>query len=205
MNRYAALIPAAGFSSRMGALKPLMPLCGKSVLETTVACFIDAGLTDIIVVLGHEAERIRDSFHGAHPVRFVYNEQYHSGMFTSIQAGTAAMDRETTAFLMMPADCPMVRPETVKKIIRAHEMPGASIVRPTFSGKGGHPTLFSMRYREEIMEGDFPQGMRSLMQKHQEEVLSLPVDDEAILWDMDTPAQYAALRKQIDTTKDTST
>ena len=193
--RYAALILAAGYSSRMGALKPLLPLLGSTVLESTAACFLDAGIPDVYIVLGHEAERIREKFKDAKRVTFVYNPHYERGMFTSVQAGIAAMDINTTAFLMMPGDCPMVKPSTILEITAAHERTKAPIIRPCYQEKSGHPCLFSMRYRNEILSNDFPQGMRTLMQLHQKDVLMQEVEDEAILLDMDTPKQYAFLRQ----------
>lgn len=190
---YAALILAAGFSSRMGKLKPLLPLGGSNVLETTTACFLEAGISDLYVVLGHEADRIRAHYRYAPDVHLVYNQQYRDGMFTSVLAGIRAMAEDITAFLMMPGDCPLVAPDTVGKVLRAHEETGASIVRPTYQGRSGHPCLISMQYREEILHGNFPQGLRTLMNRHAADIESVPVTDEAILWDMDTPEQYARI------------
>ncbi len=194
--KYAGLILAAGFSSRMGRLKPLLPLDNGNVLEKNTECFLHAGIEDVFVVLGYEADRVQRNYRYAKSVRIVYNENYEQGMFTSVQAGVSAMEEDINAFLVMPADCPMVKPDTVCEIVREHEQSGAPVVRPTYLGKAGHPCLISMQYKDEILREDFPQGLRTLIQRHSEAVATAPVSDEAILWDMDTPDQYAFIVEQ---------
>jgi len=193
-GRYAALILAAGLSSRMGRSKLLLPLSGGNVLETTAAYFRAAGIKDIYVVLGYEAERIRNNCREADTVTFVHNEHYELDMFTSVQAGVRAMGPDIAAFLLTPADCPLVAAATVRELIHRHEATAAPIVLPTYQGKAGHPCLVSMQYRDEILRDVFPAGMRTLLQRHAAEVLRVPVPDEAVLWDMDTPAQYEFIR-----------
>ncbi len=189
-HRYAALILAAGLSSRMGQLKLLLPLVGGNTLESTTDCFSGAGLDDIYVVTGHESDRIRNSYRYSNDVHLVYNAHYKDGMFTSVMAGICAMGDDITAFLMMPGDCPLVSPDTVRDVITEHEKTGAPIVRPTFNGRPGHPCLISMQYKNELLGGEFPQGMRTLMQRHAADIVSVPITDEAVLWDMDTAEQY---------------
>jgi len=195
-QRVAALILAAGLSSRMGELKPLLPLGDGNVLESTTASFFKAGVTDIYVVIGHAAARIRDNYKDAGRVHLIYNEVYEAGMLTSVQAGMRAMEEGISAFFMMPADYPLVNQKTIGSLARAFESAAASIIVPTFLGRTGHPCLISLRYREEILGGEFPHGMRTLLQRHEREILYLPVEDEAILWDMDTPDQYERMRQR---------
>src|SRR2546422_774666 len=112
----SAIVLAAGTSSRMGSPKPLLTLGGRPLLERVLETVRDAAVDDIVVVLGHEADRVRDgvSFDGAHAV---VNPAYIEGMSTSLQAGIRAADPRSDGFLIVLGDQPFVQSATINTLI----------------------------------------------------------------------------------------
>lgn len=139
----AAIILAAGFSSRMGgAFKPLLPLGEVSVIERVSTVFYRAGLADIKVVAGHRAQDMLAVLKNL-PVDVIINSDYPSGMFSSVKAGVRAIAPGVEAFFMQPVDIPLITPTTIKKIIAAYRVYKAGVIYPCFNGKRGHPPLIS--------------------------------------------------------------
>ena len=91
MEHVAAIILAAGFSSRLPAFKPLLEVEGRTFLARAVSAFLEVGVTDVLVVTGHRAAEVGVAA-TALAVRPVHNERYEQGMYTSVQAGVAALD-----------------------------------------------------------------------------------------------------------------
>ena len=132
----SAIILAAGFSRRMGQFKPLMPLGEQTLLQWVVRLYRTAGVTDIRVVAGHAAQRIRRALAGR-SVHIVDNPHPARGMFASIQAGVRSLEPGTLSFFVHPVDIPLVRPHTVSRLIhRAGNLP-AQVVYPVFAGHRG--------------------------------------------------------------------
>jgi molybdenum cofactor cytidylyltransferase len=185
----AAIILAAGLSRRMQRFKPLLPLGTKRVIERVVAIFEDAGIQHIVVVIGHRAAEVRQA---AAPlkVHWVENPIYRQGMFTSVRAGIQALPTDCQAFFIHPVDIPLVRHQTVKHLAAAFKDASATILYPTFDGRRGHPTLIRCDLGPPIVEWTGTGGLSSFLQRHESKSLELPVADEAVLLDLDTPDDY---------------
>src|SRR5262245_16406704 len=120
----AAVIPAvvlaAGLSTRMGRPKALLPLTDDDTFITRIIrSFLDAGVDDVVVVLGHEAEAVTDAIvKSGLAARLVVNRAYESGQFSSVLAGLAAIDRPgVTAMLLTLVDVPLVSPATIRAVL----------------------------------------------------------------------------------------
>ncbi len=189
--RISAIVLAAGESRRMGRTKQLLPLEGKFLLQGALDSLQDSEVDDIVLVLGHEAERIRREVH-APRAKIVVNPDYPSGMTSSIRHGLAAVDKTADAFFITLGDLPGIRPAVYNRMIKEFERvhPTKSIIIPVYHAQRGHPVLFSMKYREETLclSGDV--GLREILLKHPEDILPIEVDTDAILTDIDTPEQY---------------
>jgi molybdenum cofactor cytidylyltransferase len=185
----AAVILAAGRSSRMGAFKPLMPMGHETVIEHVIGVFRTAGITDILVVLGHEADRL-NPFLKEHGVRLVVNPDHDRGMFSSVQAGAGRLGDDCRAFFLMPADMPFVRPETLKIMLGAFHESGMDVCRPCYRGKRGHPPLISAKLIKPILTFTESGGMRALLARHQKTSIAVACDDPGILIDLDTPEDF---------------
>jgi molybdenum cofactor cytidylyltransferase len=188
----AAIILAAGYSSRMGTLKPMLKIGDKTILERAIRLFRDLGIEDVIVVVGHGASEIIPIVHDC-GARAIMNEQLERGMFSSVQAGVNALRPESEAFFVLPVDIPVVRPRTIKDLLRAYSNGDSQIIFPAFLGKRGHPPLVSARYRNEILSYCGDDGLRGFFRKHNQHSEQVEVADEMILFDLDTPADYQAL------------
>jgi len=188
----AAIVLAGGFSKRMGHFKPLLPLGDHRPIERVVRMFQDAGVDEILVVIGHRGDEIRRALDPLN-VACVENPDYAEGMFTSVRAGVRALPEHSRAFFIHPADIPMVRWQTVRRLVEAGRSSSAVVLYPTFDGQRGHPTLIRSRLGQQILNWPGTGGLRSFLQEHEAESLEVPVVDEAVLLDLDTPDDYESM------------
>ena len=193
MAEIAAVILAAGYSSRMGAFKPLLPFGASTVLERSIALFRGAGIADIRVVVGHRADDLLPLL-ARLQVRSLFNAHHAQGMFSSVVTAAASLEAESGAFFLLPVDLPLVRPQTVAMLLHAYRRGAGSILYPAFNGSRGHPLLLATSYRQVILSWQGDGGLRALLRQYQEDATSIETGDEGILLDMDTPADYERLR-----------
>lgn len=193
MDDLSAIVLAAGFSSRMGSLKPLLDLGGRTFLGRAVGAFTAVGVDDVIVVTGHRSDDVGPAAAalGARPVA---NPRFAEGMYTSVQAGVAAL-APSRRFFLLPVDCALVRPETVGRLARAGAAARADVVIPVSGGATGHPPLLDAGLRDEIVAADLRGGLRSLLAGHGERTIYVEVADPGVTMDADTPEDAARLRE----------
>lgn len=194
--RIAALVLAAGRSTRMGTANKLLAEVGGSPL---IARAVDAALASrarpVVVVTGHEAERVLAAL-GGRKVTVVHNPDYAAGLSTSLRRGIDALPRDIDGALVCLADMPLVSGATLDRLIGAFSPPeGRAICVPTWQGKRGNPVLFASRFFAEIraLAGDV--GARHLIGDYAELVAEVAVPDESVLTDVDTPEALSALRR----------
>jgi molybdenum cofactor cytidylyltransferase len=187
----SAIVLAAGASSRMGSCKALLSVGGRTLLARAVGAFVEVGVRDVVVVTGCREHEVAAAaaLLGA---RSVPNPGHEAGMFTSVQAGAAAVPAGRR-FFVLPVDVPLVRPETVGRLARAGEAVEAAVVLPEHGGLPGHPPLLGPELREEIFAARPAGGLRELLLSRPERVQRVPVDDPGVLHDADTPRDLAAL------------
>lgn len=191
-GKIAALVVAAGYSSRMGAFKPLLPLGERSMIETAVHGFQAAGIKDIRVVLGHRWQEVTPILQRL-GVTSLINTGYAGGMFSSIVTGVNSLESEIDGFFLLPGDNPLFKPQTISEMLRVFWEHPAEIIYPCFDGVRGHPPLISACYIPEILTWDRPGGLRALLDCHDTASFDLAVVDQGVLLDMDTPADYQNL------------
>ena len=184
-----AIILAAGRSRRMGVQKLLLPFAGKTVIGHIVDEVLRSPVEQAIVVVGQEGGRIAEALAGR-SVALVTNADPEGEMLSSVRCGLAALPPECEAVLVALGDQPGIAAETIRRMIEAYQTAGRGIVVPVHGGKGGHPILFSMRYRDEVLTRYDDVGLRGLRQAHPEDVLELPAADPSVLSDMDLPEDY---------------
>ncbi len=180
----AAIILAAGASSRMGRPKALLAYDGETFLDRLNGLF--ARLCDsVIVVLGHHAEAIRAG--AKRPALFTVNPNPDLGMLSSLQCGLRALPPHTDGFFFTPVDYPAIRESTV--VLVAGEY--ASLVIPRFEGRRGHPVLCAASLVEEFLACTTKAS--DVIHSHLAEVCYVDVSDPGILTDVDAPADYERL------------
>ena len=189
----AAVILAAGQSSRMEDFKPLLPLGNECAIERVIHAFRDVGITDLIVVTGHRGDEIHRVL-GPLKVCCVDNKNYREGMFSSVRTGIRALPASCRAFFIHPADIPLVRPHTIRRLVDAFRASRPAVLYPVFDGRRGHPTLIQYDLLPGILSWKETGGLRAFLQKQAADSRECPVADEAVLMDMDTPADYRRLQ-----------
>jgi len=191
-QKLAAIILAGGYSSRAPAFKPLLPLGSLTVIERAIQNFQRAGIHNIVVVLGHRANELIPVLEHLQ-VRYVVNENYHAGMFSSILTGVRSLQPDLEAFYLLPADMPLIKSHTFTTLLRTYQKTGADIIYPVFQGVRGHPPLISMRLSPAILSYVSPGGLRCLLNRYERNAYEVEVFDEGIMRDIDTPEDYRKL------------
>lgn len=189
MTDVAAIVLAAGESSRMGRPKPLLPLNGSTFLGHLLEEIRASRVSRTLVVLGHHPELVLAAMPEIASAAIV-NDQYQLGQLSSLHAGLRELGDEPDAVLMCLADHPFVTRQVLDSIIVAHERTHRTIVVPTYGGGRGHPTLFARPLYPELLDAPLDQGARVVVRAHAREVLELVVDEPGVLADVDTPEQY---------------
>jgi molybdenum cofactor cytidylyltransferase len=195
MNSVAAILLAAGRSERMGAFKPLLPFGDKTVIETCIDHLREGGVETIVVVLGHRANLMKKHLQDLN-LSFACNPDPESEMSASIACGARQLPRETKVVLIALADHPAVGAEVISTIINCWKA-GAKLVIPEYGGRGGHPVLVDVGFRDELLHLDPEHGLRSLFDGHRTQVQRIPVSSPFIARDMDTWDDYSALHEDV--------
>ena len=189
--RLAAIVLAAGRAQRMGETKQLADLSGIPMIRRTVENIRAADLGEVIVVTGHDAERVGAALRGL-PVTIVRNPDYADGLSTSLRAGLEALPPETDAALVALGDMPSVSPADIDRLIAAFDpAEGRSIVVPVHQGKRGNPVLWGAAYFAEMKMLTGDAGAKRLLADYPEAVTEVELG-AGILADIDTPADLAA-------------
>jgi molybdenum cofactor cytidylyltransferase len=193
----SAILLAAGESKRMGRPKQLLTWQGKTLLLHILESLIGSDADEIILVLGHEADRIRESL-PALPIKIAINTDYQQGMASSLRRGLLAMDPGSDAFLVLLADQPGIGPEIINNIIRRFRQadPKRGIVRPVYRGRPGHPVLIGTQYLQEALQQQGDVGARRILLNHPGDILDVDMERDVILRDIDTPEEYREYAKQ---------
>jgi molybdenum cofactor cytidylyltransferase len=188
-----AIVLAAGRSSRMGRAKASLPAGGgDTFLTRIVRTFLDAGVDDVIVVVGHEPEPIAERFAGSGlPARFVVNPGYDRGQLSSLLAGLGVADRPgVAAVLLTLVDVPLVSAATVRAVIDSYRRTRAPIVRPTSGDRHGHPLLIDRSLFEALRAADPATGAKPVVRAHATAAGDIAIDDEGAFMDIDTEEDY---------------
>jgi CTP:molybdopterin cytidylyltransferase MocA len=195
-GRVAAIVLAAGRSSRMGTFKPLLDFDGRAMIARVIESLRDADLSTVVVVTGHRAADVAGAVADIAGVTIVHNPDHAAGeMLSSVQTGVRALPIDVTAFVLAHGDQPAVRPATIRQLIAESSAPDVDICSPEYAGEHGHPVVLSNRLIPAVL--DLPTGstLKELVHARAAARRHVRVDDPAVLADVDTPADYAhALR-----------
>jgi molybdenum cofactor cytidylyltransferase len=180
----------------MGTQKLLLPVGGKPVIARVVDALIDSPLERVLVVVGANSRLLRAAL-ADHDVTFVENDDPASQMLDSVRYGLLALPPECQTVLVALGDQPQLQSGLVSQLLHEHRSTGGGIVVPTYQGRRGHPLLFSIGYRDEILSRHDDNGLRGLLEGHIGEVHEVDVESSAVLEDLDLPADYARLTESL--------
>lgn len=195
MNDIAAILLAAGRSRRMGAFKPLLPFGERTVIECCINNLEAADIKDVIVVAGHRADDVREKLKDLE-VSIVVNPEPDSEMGVSIARGVEQLPGNARAVIIALVDHPAVPPEVIRILIDEWRR-GARLVQPAHDGRGGHPVLIDLAYRDDLLALDPQSGLHALFASHRDEVRRVPVESPYVARDMDTWEDYRRLHEDV--------
>jgi molybdenum cofactor cytidylyltransferase len=201
VQRVAAIMLAAGQSTRMGAVNKLVAeIGGKPLVRRVVEAALASRARPVIVITGHERARVEAALAGL-DVRFVHNPDFADGLSASLRRGIAAVPEEADGAVICLGDMPHVGAALIDGLIGAFDSErGALIVVPARDGKRGNPVLWSRRFFPELtkLEGDV--GARHLIGRYGEAVTEYPVSDAGAFLDVDTPDVLQAAKVEMERT-----
>lgn len=166
------------------------------MLETTLAMVQRSAVDEIVLVLGASAETIRSRL-AVQDVTVIVNQAYAQGMAGSLQAGISALSPRIQAALIILADQPFVRSQTLDHLIAEYRRARSRILIPTYQGHRGNPVLVDRRLFPQIMELQGDVGCRAIFTRHPQAVQIVEVKDEGILLDIDQQEDYQRLKDSI--------
>ncbi|MEM8811874.1 MAG: molybdopterin-binding/glycosyltransferase family 2 protein [Pseudomonadota bacterium] len=189
--RIAALVLAAGRSSRMGPSNKLLArLEGKPLVRHAVDAALVSRCVSTTIVVGHEAERVRKAVSDT-AAEIIENPNYAHGLSTSLKTGLEALGDDIDGVIVLLGDMPRIEPAVLDRLIGAYDpAQSALIVVPTFEGRRGNPVLWSRRYFAELMGLSGDVGARALLAEFAEAVVELEIGAE-VVFDIDTPEVLA--------------
>jgi molybdenum cofactor cytidylyltransferase len=187
-QQIAAVVLAAGMSSRMGRNKLLANIAGEPLVRRVVRAVEESRARPIVVVTGRDGSEISAALAGT-AAKIVHNAHYRDGLSTSLRTGIEVVSESDGAIILL-GDMPGITASLIDRII-ASFCPGRSICVATYRGKRGHPVLFDRRFYPALrsISGDI--GARHVVGANEEAVCEMAADDEAPLIDIDTPEDLA--------------
>ena len=187
----AALITAAGMSSRMGDFKPMLNIGSISIAQRVVATFQQAGVDRIVMVTGYNAVLLERHLSG-NGIIFLRNENFETTqMFESACIGLRYLQDKCDRVLITPVDIPLFTAATVRTMMDCD----ARLASPSCEGKQGHPTLIAASLIPALLSDSGDGGLRGALERCGEEMALIEVEDRGVLHDADTPEDYRALLK----------
>jgi molybdenum cofactor cytidylyltransferase len=189
----AAVVLAAGASTRMGRAKALLPLdTGDTFVGHVAKTLLNAGAGRVVVVSRSEWSDIA-ALLPAERVDVVINPVPERGQFSSLQCGLSVVPSTATAVLLALVDVPLVKADTIRLLIQAQRLRYADVVRPERAGRRGHPVLVTRAVAEALLAADSTETTRSVLSRFAATTIDVPVDDEGVFADVDTPEEYERL------------
>lgn len=184
--RVAGVLLAAGTSSRYGGENKLLEAVdGESMVRLATRTLLDAGLQPVVVVLGHEADRVRGALSGLDVV-FVENPEYADGQATSVRAGVEALPADVDAAVFALGDMPWVSTDTIRLLTEAYRAGAGTALAPAFEGERGNPVLWDARHFDALAGQSGDVGGRDLLYTTADGVL-VETADPGVRRDVDRP------------------
>jgi molybdenum cofactor cytidylyltransferase len=193
-----AVLLAAGSGSRMGNRpKCLLELGGVPLIRRQLIALSGAGVDELVVVLGHYAERIEPAVQDF-PVTLVRNLDPDAGQVSSLRLGLQALSPKIDTVLVALADQPLINSQDINDLIGAYKKrpEGAQVVQPTVDGQPGNPVMFSSDVRDQILAGEARIGCKQWQSAHPEAVHRWVSTNQRYRTDVDSPEDIEALAER---------
>src|SRR3954454_8109956 len=192
-----AIVLAAGLSQRMGNVnKLLLQYKGKTIIETTLTNILASGIKEVIVVTGHEAEKVKGVIQHL-PALVIDNPDYAKGITTSIQHGIE--HAKESGYMICLADMFLITSDEYALLKKTFEENFHSntkyIYIPRYNNEKGNPVIFSPYYKDAIHEHKEMEGCKAIVQANKENIFWVDMPTDHVLQDMDYYEDYEKLIK----------
>ncbi|MDD5019422.1 MAG: nucleotidyltransferase family protein [Candidatus Omnitrophica bacterium] len=195
----SCIVLAAGSSSRFGSPKPLTLIRSRPLIALLLEQLLKTQLGEIVVVLGADADAIMPCVTANPRVHCVFNDNHKRGQTSSFKKGLECISPAAQAAMLLPADVPFVKPETVDKIIETFLKNPFAILIPTCGGRSGHPSVFSKKLFPEFASLADEAPLSTIQHIHASEILKLPVCDESVTLSFNTPEELRMITQILKT------
>ena len=186
---YTAILTAAGYSSRMGNMKALLPWHGTSLILHQISILRSAGCEETIVVVGHRASDIETELE-SRDIVIVRNDSYKTGRTSSIKLGISTASSNADGYVLLGVDQPRTS-SIISKLLSSHKAEKKIISSPRFKNKGGHPIVLSSSIRNELLDiSEDQQGMRQIFEKYRDSLNEVIFKDPLVRLDINTYEEY---------------
>jgi molybdenum cofactor cytidylyltransferase len=183
-----------------GQSKALLRFDARDTFVTRIVrTFNESGISDVTVVVGHEAEQVTAAvMQSALSARCVFNTAFHEGQFSSLLTGLNAVDRpDVEALLLALVDAPLFSVETVRAVVQHFEQTHAAVVRAVRGSEHGHPVLIARAVFPLLRAADPSKGAKPIVRANASPAGDVTVVDPGAFVDIDTPEDYEQLREQL--------
>ena len=202
LRRVFAIIPACGASRRMGISKLLLDLGGRTLIRRLINSLNVSQIAAVCVLVRADDQKLRDELNTCGDVEVVIADPTPSDMKESVQQLLESISTKWTptdrdAWLLIPGDHPIVESSVMERLLEESRKHADQIVVPIHQRRRGHPTVFPWRLTSEVFQLPDDQGVNALLHGA-EKVVEVPCPEPSVLWDIDTPEDYAAICSQFD-------
>jgi molybdenum cofactor cytidylyltransferase len=195
-DRIAGIVLAAGQSTRMGTNKMLLELGGRTLVRRAVSTALSAGLHPVLVVVGHESERVQAELSDLDCVP-VLNPEYATGMNTSLRSGIRALPGDAAGAMVVLGDMPLVDAPMLRALVTAFRRSGAPLAVSTYGDVVAPPILYGRELFAELRELEAQACGKSVIKRHRGEAAEEAWPRE-ILTDLDSPADVQRIRARLE-------
>jgi len=187
----SAILLAAGQSKRMGDENKLVKnFQGIPLIKHSVRNILASFIGELIIVLGHQKEIIEKLIDKNEKIKFVFNQDFESGMATSIKTGLKHLSEETEAFFICLGDMPMVNKDIFNLLIKSKN--NREIIVPTYKNKQGNPILFSKSMKKKIMTIEGNVGAKKILELNKDKILNIETNDQSITKNFNTLDNFSS-------------
>ena len=187
----SAILLAAGQSKRMkGENKLIKKIKGVPLIKLTVKNILDSSIDKLIIVLGYQKEIVKKVIDNSEKIEFVINENFESGMASSIKVGLSSLPEKTDAFFICLGDMPMVNKNILNLLINSQN--NKEIIVPNYNNKKGNPILFSKTMKDKIMNIDGDLGAKKIIKLNKDKVLNIKINDQSIIKNFNTLSDFSS-------------
>ena len=195
------IILSAGESKRMGKPKQLLPWGKTIILQQVIDNASASRLGKILLVLGYLADEIAGKIKISSKTRIVVNDDFKTGMSSSVKCGISNAPADAEAFMLLLGDQPFIGSGIINKLIDCYQTGKHGIIVPVYDGQRGHPVIFDSQYKKELLSID-EQGAKEVTEKHGPDIFEVHVDSPNVLKDIDTPQDYQNARDRLEVGND---